>query len=110
MTALIGGVVALIVGVILLIVWWGHFLTVLAGAIPILLLLGGALAFYLGLEELKDRRQIEAEMASPPPPPPPPPSQEEMERYKQEAEKYKAEVEELKKKLATDEEKEEEEA
>ncbi len=108
MMALVGGIVALVLGVILLIVWWGHFLTVLAGAIPIVLLLGGALAAYLGVEEIKDRRQIEKEMESAASsPPPPPPSQEELERYKEETEKYKAEVKELKKKIKSPESSEE---
>ena len=103
MTALVGGVGALILGVILLIVWFDQFLTVLAGLIPMVLLLGGALAAYLGLEEMRDRRQIEEEMAranaQTTPPPTPAASQEELDRHKEEAAKYKAEVEELKNKL-----------
>jgi hypothetical protein len=103
MAALVGGIGALILGFILLIAWWNHFLAVLAGAIPILLLLGGALAAYLGYEERKDKQQIEAEMAknSPPPAPPvsPAPTEEEFNRVKQESERYKAELEELQKKL-----------
>ncbi len=105
MTALAGGIGALVLGLILLIVWWGHFLTVLAGAIPIVLLIGGALAAYLGYEERKDQQQIEKEMnsATPPPVPPEPyPTQEEFNRVKEESEKYKKEVEELQKKLKND--------
>ena len=63
MAALVGGVGALILGLILLIIWWNYFIVVLAGIIPILLLLGGALAAYLGYEEIKDRREIEKEEA-----------------------------------------------
>ena len=114
MTALAGGVGALVLGLILLIVWWGHFLTVLAGAIPIVLLIGGALAAYLGYEERKDQRQIEREMSSAAPPPAPPqgpatqdlPTQEEFNRVKEESEKYKNEVEELQKKLKASQEEE----
>lgn len=98
MSVLAGGFIALILGVILLITWWGSFLTVLAGSIPIFLLIGGALAAYLGFEEKKDREQLDQEL-SPPPPPPPAAQNPDVENYKAETEKYKAEVEELKKKL-----------
>lgn len=59
MTALAGGIVALILGIIGLIVWWGSFLILLKGGIPVILILGGALATYLGVEELKDKRASE---------------------------------------------------
>ena len=55
MMSLIGGLIALIIGIILLIVWWSEFIAVLMGCIPILLILGGALATYLGIEEIKDK-------------------------------------------------------
>jgi len=54
MKTLIGGAVAAILGIVGITVWWGHFLKLLAGAVPIMLLLGGALAIYLGFDELKD--------------------------------------------------------
>ena len=53
MKILLGGIVALIIGVIGLIGWWGDFLKVLKGIIPIMLVLGGALAVYLGIEDIK---------------------------------------------------------
>ena len=53
MKILLGGIVALIIGVIGLIGWWGDFLQVLKGMIPIILVLGGALAVYLGIEDIK---------------------------------------------------------
>ena len=99
MTVLVGGAFAFLLGLILLIVWWSHFITVLAGAIPLILLAGGALAAYLGWEELKDSKQIEKEMATNSNTNT---SQQnsEVDRYKKETEKYKAEVEELKKKIS----------
>jgi hypothetical protein len=54
MKTLIGGAVAALLGVIGLAVWWKPFLTLLAGVIPIMLVLGGGLALYLGFDELKD--------------------------------------------------------
>jgi len=53
MKILVGGVVALILGVVGLIVWWADFLLVLKGAIPIILLIGGVLGIYLGIEDVK---------------------------------------------------------
>jgi hypothetical protein len=53
MKILLGGIVALILGVIGLIGWWSDFLMILKGMIPIILVLGGALAVYLGIEDIK---------------------------------------------------------
>ena len=55
MTALVGGLVAVALGLIGLGLWWREFLGLLAGGLPLILLLGGALAVYLGFEETKDR-------------------------------------------------------
>ena len=54
MKTLIGGAVAAVLGLIGLSVWFGEFLQLLAGALPVMLLLGGGLALYLGFDELKD--------------------------------------------------------
>ena len=54
MKTLVGGVIAVILGVIGIVAWFPQFLTVVAGTIPVMLLLGGALAIYLGVDELKD--------------------------------------------------------
>jgi len=85
MKILIGGLAALVLGVAGIIVFWKQLLVFLAGGIPLLLLLFGALATYLGLEELKDTLATQKETSL------------ETEDYKQEIEKLKAEIEELKK-------------
>jgi len=54
MKTLIGGAVAVLLGIIGIAIWFGAFLQILAGAIPPVLLLGGGLALYLGFDELKD--------------------------------------------------------
>jgi hypothetical protein len=54
MKTLIGGAIAVLLGVVGLAVWFDDFLTLLAGCIPPVLLLGGGLALYLGFDELKD--------------------------------------------------------
>jgi len=44
MKTLVGGAIASVVGLILLAVWFGEFLQILAGTIPLVLLMGGCLA------------------------------------------------------------------
>lgn len=59
MAVLAGGVAAFILGIIGIIIWWGPFLTLLKGAVPSVLILGGALAAYLGYDEWKEKRREE---------------------------------------------------
>lgn len=90
MVALVGGVAALVLGVIGLISWGREFIDLLKGAVPVLLLLGGALATYLGIEEMKDKRRAEMEASREPFAP----------AEGGDVDRYKAEVEDLKAKLA----------
>ena len=53
MKIFIGGTVALIIGFLGLAFWWSEFLRVLKGVVPIIFVLGGVLAIYLGIEDLK---------------------------------------------------------
>ena len=59
MAALAGGLAALVLGIIGIIAWWGYFISLLMGALPVMLILGGALATYLGFEEIKDKKTLE---------------------------------------------------
>jgi len=54
MKTLIGGAIAAVLGIVGISAWPEPFLQLLAGTIPIMLLLGGGLALYLGFDELKD--------------------------------------------------------
>ncbi len=54
MKTLIGGAIAAVLGIVGLAVWWTSFLNIIAGVLPIVLLLGGGLALYLGFDELKE--------------------------------------------------------
>lgn len=54
MKTLIGGAIAVLLGVVGLAVFFSEFLALLLGCIPPVLLLGGGLALYLGFDELKD--------------------------------------------------------
>jgi uncharacterized membrane protein YqjE len=60
MTALLGGLVALILGIIGIVFWWTYFIKALMAGVPIMLILGGALATYLGIEEIKDKKAAES--------------------------------------------------
>lgn len=60
MAALAGGLVALVLGIIGIIIWWGYFLKALLAAVPAMLILGGALAVYLGVEEIRDKRRADS--------------------------------------------------
>jgi hypothetical protein len=86
MKTLIGGAAAAVLGIIGLAIWWKPFLQLLAGAIPFALLSGGALAIYLGFDELKDTWKTKEESFGGPA----------VDEYKEEVEKLKKEVEELK--------------
>jgi len=59
MAALAGGLAAVVLGIIGIIVWWGEFLRLVMGALPAMFILGGALAAYLGFEEIKDKKAAE---------------------------------------------------
>ena len=88
MKTLIGGAVAAVLGIIGLSIWFGEFLQLLAGAVPIMLLLGGGLAIYLGFDELKDSWKKEETVV-------------ETSFKTDEVEKYKNEIDELKKEIET---------
>ena len=87
MKTLIGGAVAAIIGLIGLTIWFPAFLQLIAGAIPITLLLGGGLAIYLGFDELKDSWKKDDDSTD---------SAEDSVQYKQEIDDLKKEIETLK--------------
>ena len=92
MKTLIGGAIAAALGLIGLVIWWGQFLMVLAGIVPAMLLLGGALAVYLGFDELKDTWKPDEDAEAPP---------ESSEGEGEDVEKYKKEIDDLKGEIET---------
>jgi hypothetical protein len=60
MMALVGGLAALVLGIIGLIIWFPLFIKALMAGVPLMLVLGGALATYLGIEEIKDKKASES--------------------------------------------------
>jgi len=90
MKTLIGGAVAAVLGLIGMSIWWKPFLQLLAGAIPVMLLLGGGLALYLGFDELKDtwkKEDTPVDTST---------KVDESEQHKKEIEDLKQEIETLK--------------
>ena len=92
MLLFIGGIVSGILGVVGFFLWWNAFILILKGGVPIILILGGILAIYVGLDAMQDRRREEQqnqdeklEKA-----------QEEIERVKAESQKYREEIDKLK--------------
>jgi small neutral amino acid transporter SnatA (MarC family) len=92
MLLLIGGIVSVIIGLIGFFFWWSAFITILQGGIPIMLILGGILAFYVGLDAMQDRmreeRQKQDEKLEQ--------AREEIERVKAQSQQYREEIEKLK--------------
>jgi hypothetical protein len=92
MSLLTGGAIAAVIGLISLIFWWGDFIDLLQGALPIFLLLGGALAIYVGFDEIQDkirdeRQRQDEELEK---------AREEIESAKAEADRYREELDKLK--------------
>ena len=81
MSLLTGGVIAAVIGLISLIFWWGNFVNLLQGALPIFLLLGGGLAIYVGFDEIQDKIREERQRQD-----------EELEKAREEIESAKAEA------------------
>jgi hypothetical protein len=94
MKTLIGGIIAAALGLITIVIWWGQFLMVLAGVIPVILLLGGGLAIYLGLDEMRDNLKKDEEYEVPTTTEE---TEPDVEKYKKEIDDLKDEIEQLKK-------------
>lgn len=93
MKVFLGGVVAAFFGVIGVLIFHKAFFNLLGGAIPLILLVGGIMAAYLGYDEVKDKLPLskKKETAGP--------DASSESRLKEEAEKYRQEVERLKAEL-----------
>lgn len=90
MKTLIGGSVAAVIGLIGLGIFWRDFFDLLAGVIPIALLLGGGLAIYLGFDELKDSWKKDDDVVTDTD------SADDSDKYKKEIDDLKSEIETLK--------------
>ena len=88
MKTLIGGAIGAVLGLIGISIWFSEFLQILAGVLPIMLLLGGGLALYLGFDELKDTWKKDDSST--------PCASSDSDKYKDEIDTLKKEVEALK--------------
>lgn len=61
MGALIGGIVAVILGIWGLAEWWSYFLKALMASVPFLLLVGGVIAIAAGISDIKDKMEEKKE-------------------------------------------------
>jgi hypothetical protein len=91
MKLFVGGIAAAFLGLLCIIIWHHAVLKIILGAIPLILLLGGLMAAYLGYDMVKDKLPFSK-------------SRENLEpsndtKLKEEAERYKQEVERLKEEL-----------
>jgi len=92
MSLLVGGAVAAVLGLIGFFFWWTDFITIIKGGVPIMLLLGGILAVYIGFDEIQDKLQEERQkqeesLAK---------AREEIGMVRAKAEQYKEELDKLK--------------
>lgn len=92
MTLLMGGAVSAVLGLIGMVVFRRDFLVLIQGGLPLLLLLGGMLAAYLGVDDiqtkLREEREKQGEDLAK--------AMEEIELIKARAEQYREELERLK--------------
>ncbi|SPF34972.1 conserved hypothetical protein [Syntrophobacter sp. SbD1] len=91
MKVFVGGVAAAFLGFLGIIIWYDAVFRFIGGAIPLILLLGGLMAAYLGFDEVKEKLPFKKSAESQEP--------ASDARLKEEAEKYKQEVERLKSEL-----------
>jgi len=92
MSLLISGIVSVILGVIGFSIWWNEFAIILKGGVPIMLILGGILAIYVGFDAMQDKLreeklQQEEKLQK---------TREEIEQVKAQAEHYREEIDKLK--------------
>lgn len=59
----LGGIIAILLGVWGIIGWWYSFVDILKGSIPPILVLGGLAALFAGISEIKDSIQAKKEEA-----------------------------------------------
>ncbi len=55
MWIILGGIIAIILGILGLIKWWLLFLKALAALVPFILLVGGVLAVIVGVSSIKEK-------------------------------------------------------
>jgi small neutral amino acid transporter SnatA (MarC family) len=98
MTLLISGIISVVLGIIGFSIWWNDFIIAMKGMIPTMLILGGILAVYIGIDAIEDqareeRKRQDEDLQK---------TREEMEQAKAKAEQYRQEIERLKEETKKD--------
>ncbi len=91
MKVFVGGVAAAFLGFLGILIWYDSVFRFIGGAIPLILLLGGLMAAYLGYDEVKEKLPFPKNRETQEP--------SSDQRLKEEAERYKQEVDRLKAEL-----------
>jgi small neutral amino acid transporter SnatA (MarC family) len=92
MSLVVGGLISAILGFFGLIFWWSNFIALMKGIIPAIMLTGGIVAIYMGLNDIQDKireehQKQEENLLK---------AREEIELVKAQAEQYKEEIKKLK--------------
>jgi hypothetical protein len=58
MMGVIGGIIAILIGIMGLVSWWFQFVTLLKGTLPLLIILCGIVALIFGISEMKAQSTI----------------------------------------------------
>ncbi len=58
MMGVIGGIIAILIGIMGLVSWWSHFVILLKGTLPLLIILCGVVALIFGISEMKAQSSI----------------------------------------------------
>lgn len=82
---MIAGLGSLVLGIVLFFAWSEQILALIMAVLPLVFIIGGAVASYLGWEEMKEGRSPAMDFSSP----------DEANRYKAEAKAYQAELNEM---------------
>jgi len=64
MWIILGGIAAVVLGILGLIKWWLLFLKALAVLVPFILLIGGMFAIIIGISSIKERKEEKREEAA----------------------------------------------
>jgi len=96
MKVFVGGVAAAFLGFLGIIIWYDAVFRFIGGAIPLVLLMGGLMAAYLGYDEVKEKLPFPKNRETQEPTSSDARLKEEAEKYRQEVERLKAELDKTK--------------
>ncbi|HOJ51031.1 MAG TPA: hypothetical protein PLT64_00665 [Syntrophales bacterium] len=93
MPLMIGGAIALTLGIVGIFAWFHDLVIIIKGSLPLLFILGGILAIYIGYDDYQEKmkeekRKQEEKLAQ---------ARDEIEKIRAQAELYREELEKMKK-------------